>query len=184
MRWCGEKFTTIWKFLTNWRKKLVLRSKRSFPLRSKTQITNLWSNSKMLQNLCKEYCIMKVQSTFIQHLVVSQDISWDYEMSFSWCKGGKGEWDGENFQVDQLPSVFPLFLNWAAYQKFKVFRRFSNQLGSVSMNWVGEWDISAEEYPESFIQGRDLCSKLEWDQPIKLYNQKTKPTKSKLTKIS
>ena len=56
----------------------------------------------------------------------------------------KAESGSENFKDDQLPSVFPLLLKWAAYQKFKVFRRFSNQLRSVSMNWVGKWDISEE----------------------------------------
>ena len=63
-------------------------------------------------------------------------------------KRGVRRWEFSSWSI--TISFPPLFLNWAAYQKFKVFRRFSNQLGSVSMNWVGEWDISAEEYPESF----------------------------------
>ena len=112
----------------------------------------------MLQNLFKEYCLVKMQSQqkmFARWRGAFFLLASFFHSAVS-CKPGhflglwnvlldaKGESGSENFQDDQLPSVFPLLLKWAAYQKFKVFRRFSNQLRSVSMNWVGEWDISEE----------------------------------------
>ena len=113
-------------------------------------------------------CFLSLQASFNEYLPFGCKHFLELWNIILDAKLGKRE--GDDFRVDQLRSVFPVFeKRLPANQKFKVFRHFSNQL-----SWRRDmFEEIQKGFFETFLfKGRDLCSKLERDQPIKLLKNK------------
>ena len=92
----------------------------------------------MLQNLCKEYCIMKVQSTFIQHLVVSQDIFLGIMKCPSLdAKGEKGSEAVRIFKLINYHQFSPPLSKLGCLSKIQSLQTFLQSIGisQYELSW-------------------------------------------------